>query len=33
MCIFDAVMTRKSRFYGETNYIVVFDKMLKFFFV
>ena len=31
MCIFDAVMTRKSRFHGETSNIVVFGKILKFF--
>ena len=33
MCIFDAVMTRKSRFYGEIYDIVVFGKIFKFFVV
>ena len=31
ICILDAVITGKPIFYGKTNYIVVFQKMLKFF--
>ena len=31
MCTLDAVMTWKPLFYGETNDIVVFGKMLNFF--
>ena len=33
MCTLDAMMIGKPLFYGKTNYIVVFDKMLKFFVV
>ena len=33
MCISDPVIIIKPLFYGKTNDIVVFDKMLKFFVV